>query len=204
MKNPARVAELLAELRELADTDFERHRLDVLERDLTSPPVVEVVDDKHQQFNGMIFPKIKSGHYSNHSFPIHRAVWTYFNGELPKGYEIHHIDNNPANNNIQNLIALSEREHKQLHWKNPREKKYICQHCGEIFISTSPHHAKYCSIKCRNQAKNEQWKKRNTEIRNCIICGKSFSTIKYTKTKTCSPTCAGYLAARTKEANANK
>ena len=48
MKNPERVDQLLAELRELADTDFERHRIDVLERDLIAPPQVEQIDDKHQ------------------------------------------------------------------------------------------------------------------------------------------------------------
>ncbi len=36
MKNPERVAELLAELRSLAENNFEQHRINVLERDPTS------------------------------------------------------------------------------------------------------------------------------------------------------------------------
>ena len=39
MTDKVRVA--LAVLRDAAENDFERHRLDVLERDLTTPPVVE-------------------------------------------------------------------------------------------------------------------------------------------------------------------
>lgn len=53
MKQPERVAKLLNELRTLAENDFERHRLDVLERDLTKPPKVEIVDETHQKFNGI-------------------------------------------------------------------------------------------------------------------------------------------------------
>ena len=47
-------------LRNAATNDFERHRIDVLERDLTSPPVAEQIDETHQRFNGRsgrrIFP----------------------------------------------------------------------------------------------------------------------------------------------------
>lgn len=43
MKQPERVAKLLNELRTLAENDFERHRLDVLERDLTKPSQVKKV-----------------------------------------------------------------------------------------------------------------------------------------------------------------
>lgn len=45
MKNPERVTDLLAELRSLAENNFERHRINVLERDLTSLPTVEVIDE---------------------------------------------------------------------------------------------------------------------------------------------------------------
>ena len=57
MKKPDRVAELLAELRDLTENDFERHRINVLERDLTSPPTVEIIDDTHQRFNGVTYSK---------------------------------------------------------------------------------------------------------------------------------------------------
>ena len=63
MKNPERVAELLAELRELAENDFECHRIDVLERDLTEPPTVEVIDDTHQKFGGFTFSTDAKNHF---------------------------------------------------------------------------------------------------------------------------------------------
>ncbi len=52
---------------------------------------------------------------------LHRDVWKFHNGEVPKGKEIHHIDGNSLNNNISNLTAITRREHLRLHPKN-REK----------------------------------------------------------------------------------
>jgi HNH endonuclease/NUMOD4 motif-containing protein/ribosomal L20-like protein len=34
---------------------------------------------------------------------VHRAVWAAFNGTIPKGLTINHIDGNPANNRLDNL-----------------------------------------------------------------------------------------------------
>lgn len=40
---------------------------------------------------------------------VHRLVYTVFIGDIPKGYEIDHIDNNRANNSLDNLQLLSPR-----------------------------------------------------------------------------------------------
>lgn len=37
------------------------------------------------------------------SYSIPRLIWEMFNGKIPSGYIIDHIDGNPHNNNIQNL-----------------------------------------------------------------------------------------------------
>lgn len=38
------------------------------------------------------------------------------NIKIPKGYEIHHIDMNRENNNIENLVMLPKKLHKQYHF----------------------------------------------------------------------------------------
>lgn len=40
----------------------------------------------------------------------HRLVWEYFRGEIPKGIQVDHIDNNPLNNLISNLQLLSNKD----------------------------------------------------------------------------------------------
>lgn len=40
-------------------------------------------------------------------FYFHRVIWFYFNGEIPQGYEINHIDEDKTNNSLSNLELLS-------------------------------------------------------------------------------------------------
>lgn len=41
---------------------------------------------------------------------IHILVWETFNGKVPVGYEINHMDLNKANNNLSNLELLTHKE----------------------------------------------------------------------------------------------
>lgn len=62
---------------------------------------------------------------------LHRAIYeTYHQCKIPSGYDIHHIDFNPFNNSIDNLLLISHSEHKTLHntIKNPKNPKHILQY----------------------------------------------------------------------------
>lgn len=43
-------------------------------------------------------------------FYVHRLVWETFNGEIPEGKEIDHIDNDTRNNHIDNLQLVTRRQ----------------------------------------------------------------------------------------------
>lgn len=43
-------------------------------------------------------------------FGIHQLVWMCLKGDIPKGYEINHIDENKENNSIENLELLTRKE----------------------------------------------------------------------------------------------
>lgn len=72
---------------------------------------------------------------------LHNYIWEKFNGKIPKGYEVHHIDLNKINNNIDNLMLLTPSEHTKLHsdLKNGSgmNKKVRCIETGEVFNSIS-------------------------------------------------------------------
>jgi len=103
----------------------------------------------------------------------HVYVWELYNGEKPKGYNIHHIDENPSNNDISNLELLSFSGHKRRHsghilkdgaWWKP------CGMCGvlkeeqkDFYLTTAKGQSKYFSI-CK-QCDRE----RSTEYRNNMI-----------------------------------
>ena len=73
---------------------------------------------KHQFFNGIKFTRDeRTGYYLNSTIRkrMHRYVWEFYNGTIPKGYEIHHKDRNKANNSISNLEIMQKGKHSSLH-----------------------------------------------------------------------------------------
>ena len=53
---------------------------------------------------------------------VHRLVAEAFIKEIPPSYHIHHRDENPSNNCVDNLVILSAKEHKAQHKHDPKHK----------------------------------------------------------------------------------
>ena len=47
----------------------------------------------------------------------HRKIYERYNGSIPDGYEIHHIDGNHKNNDPKNLKAVTMQEHYNIHYQ---------------------------------------------------------------------------------------
>lgn len=81
--------------------------------------IVEYIDNgKRALFEGMVFTRDDdTGYYLNSTnhLRLHRAVYERYNGAIPSGYHVHHIDHNRRNNEPENLIALTAEEHERLH-----------------------------------------------------------------------------------------
>lgn len=62
-----------------------------------------------------------SDKYNNRkNYTLSRLVWSAFNDEIPAGFEIDHIDNDPANNCLFNLQLLTHSENiKKTYKDNP-------------------------------------------------------------------------------------
>lgn len=52
-------------------------------------------------------------------FPLHRQIWIDNFGEIPKGFIIHHKDDNPLNNELSNLELMGKSEHSRMHCSRP-------------------------------------------------------------------------------------
>ncbi len=197
MQMNEQVLTALEVLKNFAENDFELHRIDVLINDLTAPPQVEIIDDTHQTFNGVKYRLDKSKHFVNNSASLHRAVYYYYFGEIPKGYVIHHKDLNPANNDISNLQLLTKSFHHKLHNDIVASEK-ICIFCGKKYIAQGFSESKFCSSNCRHKYylhKNSIKKQPVEKI--CPICGKTFK-LKYPSStnKCCSRACSFKLTAK--------
>lgn len=62
----------------------------------------------------------------------------HFNTKIPDGYEIHHKDENPLNNNIDNLECVEKKNHARFHGLKqgkefPEKTKATCVFCKKDF-----------------------------------------------------------------------
>jgi len=53
---------------------------------------------------------------------LHRDVWEFYKGPIPKGWDIHHIDLDRENNAIENLECLPKAEHTSKY--SPHNNQY--------------------------------------------------------------------------------
>ncbi len=65
-------------------------------------------------FQGKKYTRRSNGYYActkgGREF-LHRTVWVSINGDIPKVYDVHHIDGDKGNNHISNLELISKSEH---------------------------------------------------------------------------------------------
>lgn len=109
----------------------------------------------------------------------HVIVWEKFFGKIPDGYQIHHIDGNKANNDIENLQLVTALEHRRIHegckfvigeWYKP------CSVCGEYkpctpeywYFSRGTINGKLCkacyvkkSLRVRKKLIENGWKRKS-------------------------------------------
>lgn len=116
----------------------------------------------------------------------HRVIYEQHKGSIPKGWVVHHKDEDKSNNDPDNLEAMPRKEHQRLHatgrtnsdaqkaaasrtlgsLRTPKPAK--CIQCQADFVSTSAGEVgKFCSRPCL-----ESWRgnKFTPEVRTCLVC----------------------------------
>lgn len=125
---------------------------------------------------------------------LHRYIWEKFHGEIPKGYHVHHIDKNKNNNDIENLILLSPKEHGSLHC-NSRTENEKQMHKDNLERYARPKacewHGSKSGIEWHKKHGIETAKKlKNTRIeKTCKCCGKTFFDNGFNKANFCGNNC---------------
>ena len=164
-------------------------------------------------FNGERYKLSSEGYFRgvNKHTMLHRDIWTFFIGEIPKGSVVHHIDHDRTNNNISNLLLMTHEDHCSHHAKErvrdnhpayvnfraiskalkrgPKPKvTAICVRCGKEFQSDLDSIKKgFCGSTCGAAERRES--KIDNAPRECVICKSLFIVNKHFDTKTCSKPC---------------
>ncbi len=78
----------------------------------------------------------------------HHVIWEERYGPIPEGHQIHHIDENPKNNDIENLQCLTVSDHQRIHspyyFKVNGEWVQFCKRCKEINLNLKYRVCKPC------------------------------------------------------------
>lgn len=83
---------------------------------------------------------------------IHRYVWTKYNGPIPQGFVIHHIDGNKLNNKLDNLQMMTAKEHLALHKKERISNGYKSRKNSKNLVKCNETNMTYNTIREASQA----------------------------------------------------
>lgn len=147
-------------------------------------------------FDGLSFRKDKrTGYYLNAKTHkrLHVYVWEYYNGVIPKGYQVHHVDLDKSNNEIENLALLSAKEHAKLHgsFLTDEQKAKMAENLLKNAIPKAAEWHGSEAGKAWHKAHYEQMKDRLHEkkIFTCENCGKQFEAVNNGQNHYCSNNC---------------
>lgn len=79
---------------------------------------------KGAEWNGYLTIHLKTINSKDMFFKYHRVIWYYFNGEIPEGYEIDHINGDRMDNRLENLRIVTHTENLNNPITKERLKKF--------------------------------------------------------------------------------
>lgn len=125
---------------------------------------------------------------------LHVYVWQKYNGEVPKGYHVHHKDENKDNNDISNLELLKAYDHLSHHASEENRVEFSRRNMNEVArpAAIAWHKSEAAKDFHKSQYENvskEIWLAPVTKV--CEICGKEYTTThaKASTSRFCSNNC---------------
>ncbi len=151
------------------------------------------MNEKYIFYKGLKFTRDEeTGYYLNSTnrIRLHRYVWECANGKIPKGYDIHHIDQDKSNNNLENLELMDKARHLSLHGREKGNKNVKSGWLDKIRPMTKKWHASEEGRKWhREHFENTKDKLFQEKEFVCEQCGKKYTSINNGSNRFCSNAC---------------
>lgn len=152
---------------------------------------VIVISDTIQEFNGERY-YLCGKYFQKKGKRLHRVVWEYHNGPIPKGSHVHHKDEDRHNNQPSNLELLLSGKHLELHANSPEHLEYAKNHMLNVMIPKAVEwHKSEEGLAWHKEHGKQSFDKIAKEREHvCTQCGTKFKnkTIQ-SETKFCSNKC---------------
>jgi hypothetical protein len=75
---------------------------------------------------------------------LHRAIYRKTYGNIPHGWQVHHLDEDTSNNTLENLVCMPMRDHVH----RAHRSKATCEQCGQEYDRRRIGTNRWCSQKC--------------------------------------------------------
>lgn len=125
---------------------------------------------------------------------LHEEIWRAAHGPIPDGFDIHHVDFNPLNNDVANLRCVEAGEHQRIHVEHRRETgAYVdderLAHLERIRPLTKTWHASEEGREWHSRNARESWVGRECRDEKCQQCGGPYRTRRTGGDRFCSNAC---------------
>lgn len=134
--------------------------------------------DYQFHFGKKFYKDKKAGYWISTQVPKIRAhvwVWEYYNGKCPKGFHVHHKDEDKSNNDVSNLQIMEASKHLALHW-TPEKRKKAVLHAEKIRPLSKQWHKSEEGREWHRQHGIKCWNEREAKEKICCECKHKFAT----------------------------
>ena len=136
---------------------------------------VQIISNTVQKFNGESF-YLCGAYFQRKGKRLHRTVWEYYNGEIPTGYHVHHIDGDRSNNDISNLTLMRANDHLSSHMNSDDRRESARQAIKHAIAAAPEWHRSDEGKRWHSNHSKSSWENRPYNTYVCTYCGKPFTT----------------------------
>lgn len=136
---------------------------------------VQIISDTIQKFEGKSY-YFCGFYFQRKGVRLHRAVWEKHNGEIPKGYHVHHKDENRKNNEIENLELLPAGEHMSVHMSKEERREESRRHIEIAREAANKWHGSKAGREWHSKHGADIWKDKPYYTQVCDWCGEEYQT----------------------------